>query len=124
MNKYKNNILDTVNGLGLIHFVMVSKVYLRSNKSYSDVVYSVFILKKDKPLSLSLKHEVFKEDGIELLCYDLSKEEIARFKTMTTKGKYIKVESGVDGRVYELKNNSFRKYFKKNARGVCNSDES
>lgn len=71
--------------------------------------YFLMILDKDKALIKENKKFYGSKDYEQILMKDLNEVELDYFKKNSE--KYTKVQHDKDGRIYELKNNSFRRYY-------------
>ena len=72
--------------------------------------YFLMILEKDKALISEHKRFYGSRDYKNLLMKDLNETETNYFKKNPE--KYTKIQHDKDGRIYELKNNSFKEYYK------------
>ncbi len=106
------NIFETLNEKGICYAVSVALIEFKSTGSgLCDRDYSVIIAKADltKQEARKLKFYDNKENYYELWERDLSDEEIRLFKD--SQNDFVKVQHNKHGRMYELKNNSFKKYY-------------
>lgn len=109
-----DNIFDELNKLGLVYSVVAEKVDLVLKRAELNTMnYFVMVADIDKP---KWKHLPFKRSGVPRDVYvsaiDLKLEEVDFFKKNIS--KYVRVQHNKSGRVYELKNNSFKSYYEAN----------
>jgi hypothetical protein len=108
MSTYKS-IFDTLFEKKICFAVIVSLVTFRC-KSIQDnsKVYSVYILEPDLKKLKSFK---FKKEERYPNLYEMDLHEITVDEFKRHMDKFVKVQHCASGRVYELKNNSFKKMY-------------
>jgi len=109
----KKEIFDFLNDEGLNYFVMVSRIYLSNLKETgSGLDYRVFVMEKDVNEKNTKDYNFnISIDKKTLLEKVLNQKQIKKFKKIS--GKYfIKKQHNEFGKIYELKNNSFKNYYK------------
>ena len=106
----EKNLFTELEKKNVNHFIIVSRNYLKGLVGeHSAVIYTAFVLKKDMPKNNNLGFK----DSLEnkrLREVELDTIEISNFKEIHNE-KYIKIQHNSDGRVYELNNDSFKKYY-------------
>jgi len=108
----KINVFNELESLGLCYAVLGHSAYI-NNPSQQYVTDWVIVGSiKDKAALKKLKFILSKSLRKSVLEYEMSESELKQFKDMTTEGKFNKVLNNKEGKVYELKNNSFREYYK------------
>lgn len=102
-------IFDILNEKGICYAVCVSiTTFIMESVSGGGRQYFILILAKDKIKGFRFKPSEFKG-----CCEkELNRSEIKAFKDM--QDKFTKIIHNKDGRVYELINNSFKKYYDNN----------
>lgn len=109
--KKKKTIFEILLENNICHAVIIS-VFTFKNIAIGifSKDYCIIIHNKDLIKVKNFKFYQTKEFD-DILQYDMSDAEIAEFKK--NMAKYVKVQHDNNGRGYELKNNSFKKYMKK-----------
>ena len=104
------NLFTELEKKNINHFVTISKpavgVFFGDTES---ITYTVYLLKND---AKSFKKDIFNEsqDNRHLVMLELNKSQEKEFKII--KGKYDKVNVLENGHIFELKEKSFKKYYK------------
>lgn len=107
--KKKKTIFEILFENNICHAVIVS-VFTFKNKAIDIFSNDYCIIIHNKDL-IKLKNLNFYQtkDFDDILQYDMLDDEVAEFKK--NMAKYVKVQHSNSGRVYELKNNAFKKKY-------------
>ena len=104
------NIFETLKEKGICYAVGVALVAFRSKcAGLCDRDYYIIAATKDKKQLRGLKFYDSQDKIHDVVERGLNAEEIRLFKEL--QNDFIKVKHDENGRVYELKNNSFKKYY-------------
>lgn len=104
------NIFETLNEKGICYAVGVALVEFKSKGAgLCDRDYYIIAATKDKKQLRGLKFYDSQDTSYDVIERGLNAEEIRLFKD--NKNDFTKVKHDENGRVYELKNNSFKKYY-------------
>ena len=104
------NIFKTLNEKGICYAVGVSLVEFKIKGSgLCGRDYYIIAANKDKKQLQGLKFNNTDNLNYGIIERELNAEEVRLFKD--SQNDYIKVKHDESGRVYELKNNSFKKYY-------------
>ena len=91
------------------HFITISKSAFR--KEYSAFVYTIFVLKKDMP-KLNERYGFIQSERPELLEYAFKSKDLEYFNNFK-QIEYRLALRNEYGKIFELKNKNFLKYYKK-----------
>lgn len=109
--KTMKNLLETIKQQNIAHSIGVNlNTFKVSSLNRNSRDYFLMIHKKD--LTCNLKGFYKDVDYENLMIADLTDVEINYFKENLS--DYDKIQHDEDGRIYEQKNKSFKKYFKSN----------
>lgn len=114
-NNIMKNIFEKLNEKGICYAVGVALVTLKSedaelyDRDYYDRDYYIIAAAGDKEQLLGLKFKDSLDDNYDVIERDLNEEEVSLFKGLHD--DFIKVKHDENGRIYELKNKSFKKYY-------------
>ncbi|MFA5761663.1 MAG: hypothetical protein WC877_07900 [Dehalococcoidales bacterium] len=104
------NVFEKMNEAGICYSVGVAMVWFKSKGSgISGKDFYIIAAKKDKTKLKNIGLNFGDSKGYDTIERTLNDNEISLFKSM--QDDFIKVTQNNDGRVYELKHNSFKKYY-------------